>query len=400
MHPADEANQVMVDQMIARGALWSRSLIEAFRATPRHLFLDRIFHYQQNQGWREVKTTSPGRNELRLIYSDRALTTHLSSEGERGPVPISSSSQPSLMAQMLEDMQLRSGLRSLEIGAGTGYNAALLARVVGPVISVDIDRAVLAEAERHLACLPERPVRFHHADGRGGYPAEAPYDRIMVTAATPDLEPAWLEQLGPGGRLLAPLDLTPGLAYLVCGTMVEGHFEGRLTRPAYFMPLREEYEAGRETSAGLLPVAERMSSVVAPWADWGERRSTGYGARLVPMLAFLGWLEGLTVATASGPDGRLNYGVGDLVRGNACWLGAREWRVTGKEGRELGERLWRTFLDAGGPWPTEFLLRAYPPGQEVELPDRSEQGLVYRRQGTACTQVWEMIEVRQRAGEF
>src|SRR5207245_2580927 len=142
-------------------------------------------------------------------------------------VPISSSSQPSLMAQMLEDLRLTPGLRVLEVGAGTGYNAALLAHAVSPaqVVSVDVDREVLSEAWDHLRRFPDRKVILQHADGRAGFAEAAPYDRIMVTAATPDLEPAWLEQLADGGLLLAPLVLAPGLAFVVRGSVSEGVFE-------------------------------------------------------------------------------------------------------------------------------------------------------------------------------
>ena len=126
------------------------------------------------------------------------------------------------MAQMLEDLGLAPGLRVLEIGAGTGYNAALLARVVGAVVSIDVDREVLADARRHLEAFPDRRVELHHADGRLGWPAGAPFDRIQVTAAAEDLEPAWLEQLAPGGVVQAPIDLGPGLAWIVQGVVRDG----------------------------------------------------------------------------------------------------------------------------------------------------------------------------------
>src|SRR5439155_16794110 len=97
--------------------------------------------------WREVITRDPGPEELDLLYTDRALITHLSPRraGTEPQTPVSSSSQPSLMAQMLEDLQLQPGQRALEIGSGTGYNAALLAFMVGPekVVSLDVDREVL-----------------------------------------------------------------------------------------------------------------------------------------------------------------------------------------------------------------------------------------------------------------
>src|SRR5262249_53574548 len=126
--PAEHANQQMVNRLIAEGALWSRALIAAFRATPRHCFLDRVFQFiRKSNRWREMVAREPDAEQLRVLYSDRALITRLGGTGAGiSQVPISSSTQPSLMAQMLEDLKLEAGLSVLEIGAGTGYNAALL----------------------------------------------------------------------------------------------------------------------------------------------------------------------------------------------------------------------------------------------------------------------------------
>src|SRR5262245_8056235 len=98
------ANQRLVDHLIARGSLWSRPLIDAFRATPRHDFLDHFFHFHREEGvYRERRAAPLTAADLRVIYADRAVTTRLSSGQEGGTRPLSSSSQPSLMAQMLED---------------------------------------------------------------------------------------------------------------------------------------------------------------------------------------------------------------------------------------------------------------------------------------------------------
>jgi protein-L-isoaspartate(D-aspartate) O-methyltransferase len=403
MSPAAQANQLLVDQMIAHGALWSRQLIAAFRATPRHLFLDRVYHFLRDGGenvWREVDTHQPGRAELRLIYSDRALTTRMSEPVPgRSAVPISSSSQPSLMAQMLEDLHLEPGLQVLEVGAGTGYNAALLAHVVGRVLSLDVDRCVLAEAAEHLAALPDRVVVLRHGDGRDGCPDEAPFDRILVTASTPDLQPAWLEQLAPGGLLLAPWEPAPGLAYLVRGSVTGAGpvLEGRLIRAAYFMPLRAEEETGRD-GAGTddLPAAEQCRAETPPWGSWAERRSIGSGPGLIPSLAFLAWLRGCTVVVQNQSDGQSLCGVADLVRGNACWLGLREWRVSGDNGHRLGLDLWREFLAAGGPWPTDFRLRACPHGPAAIEP-AADAVRWYRRRGPQCDMLWELFDRRDRS---
>jgi len=391
---ADQANQQMVDRLIAEGALWSPRLIAAFRATPRHCFLNRIFQYQRkHERWREVLTRDLRPEDLRTIYTDRALITRVSPAGRHGPaMPISSSSQPSLMAQMLEDLKLGPGLRVLEVGAGTGYNAALLAHVVDPgaVHSLDVDRSVLAEAWDHLRAFPERDVALHHADGRHGYPEAAPFDRIVMTAATPDLEPTWLEQLADRGLLQAPLALAPGLAYVVRGTVTRGVFHGRLTRAAYFMPLRAEHETG-------VPDVEPqpggdLRTLPAPWSGWFDRRRPRTNwVGFSQSLAFYAWLRGLAVHYRSLDHDQSAYGVSEPAGDALCWLGAQEWHVTGEAGRDLGWSLWRAFLDAGGPWPTEFRVRASA-GCDLQQ-GRPES---YVRHGPRCQQVWELSEPRDR----
>lgn len=387
---ADRANQDLIDRLIAQGALWSPPLVAAFRATPRHRFLNRVYQYQRKQDqWREVDTRDPGPEELRLVYSDRALITRLSATAP--PTPISSSSQPSLMAQMLEDLKLLPGQRVLEVGAGTGYNAALLAHRVGPgrVLAVDVDREVLAEAAGHLEAFPERGVDLRHADGRLGCPEAAPFERLMVTAATPDLEPAWLTQLAEGGLLLAPLALAPGLAYVVCGTVNRGVFHGRLTRAAYFMPLRAEGEPGAQDAGG--PAAGPLQTVRAPWADWFDRRRPRMGwTGFIQALAFYAYLHGLAVAYQSA-DALPSFRVGGFADGCACVLGVHAWQVSGPAGRELGWRLWRDFLDAGGPWPTEFALHASPRGGL-----RADRPESYLHQGPTCQHLWQLLESRER----
>jgi hypothetical protein len=272
-------------------------------------------------------------------------------------------------------------------------------------VSVDVDRRVLAEAERHLRSFPEREVEFLHADGREPLPGGRLFDRVMVTAATPDLEPAWLGEVHEGGMVLAPLALAPGLACTVRGHVHGGVFEGSLVRPAYFMPLREEEGVtgpDPTAAAAALPSPDKLQRVAAPWGDWPERKPSPGAPAYPQALAFLGWLEGLAVAFQSGPDGRPTYGVGDLVHGHACWLGQRDWRVTGSAGHDLGTRLWRTYLDAGGPWPTEFRLRAWPAAATTPswLDGASGARLTYCRDGSRCRQLWELLDPRERPGCF
>jgi len=350
--------------------------------TPAPLSRTRLVWQPKSCRWREQLTREPVDADLRLIYSDRALITHLSRAraGQR-PVPVSSSSQPSLMAQMLEDLRLEPGLRVLEVGAGTGYNSALMAAVVGPdrVRSIDVDRGVLAEAWAHLRQFAERRVALLHADGRLGLPAAAPFDRIMVTASTPRFERAWLEQLAPNGLLSAPVSLAPGLAFVIVGTVAEGVCTARPLRAAYFMPLRAEDEAGADDETGSAG-DEDLQSVAAPWCDWVQRRRLRAGwARLVQSLAFFGLVRGFTIQYRTQQDGQPVFGVGE---GDAhCWYGPTHWLVTGHPGRQLGETLWRAWLDAGGPWPTEFVLRLDLAGDLALRPE-----------------AWAQVERRERGG--
>lgn len=183
MGAADRARAQLVDGMRDGGRLPDRRVEEAFRAVPRHLFL-------------------PGVPVARA-YADEAVPVQ-SVDG----VTTSSASQPSMMAIMLEQLDLRPGHRVLEIGAGTGYNAALMARLVGPagrVVAVDIDAGLVDGAARHLAEAGVAGVTLHCGDGALGHPAAAPYDRIVLTVGSGDVRPEWVAQLAPGGRLLLPL---------------------------------------------------------------------------------------------------------------------------------------------------------------------------------------------------
>jgi protein-L-isoaspartate(D-aspartate) O-methyltransferase len=396
MQAAEAAHHELIDRLIARGTLWSAPLLAAFRATPRHLFLDRVWQHREGR-WRDIDPNNPVEEDLRVLYSDRALTTRVLNPGEgEAPVAISSSSQPSLMAQMLEDLDLAQGQRVLEVGAGTGYNAALIAYVTGGAISIDVDREVLADARRHLEALPDRHVELEHADGREGWERAAPYDRIQVTAASEDVEPAWLDQLVPGGLVQVPVDLAPGLAWIVQGAVRDGLFEGRLVRPAYFMPLRDEDDPGRERHAttSALPMPDRLQSVPAPWASWQDRKLGIEPGDFLPGVALLAWLEGMTLGYATCPDNRPGFGVGDLVQGQACWLAPYDWRISGKGGQELGQRLWRQWLDLGGPRPEDW--RLYEAIEARSLPGATAGRAVFRRQGACCAQLWRLSDQRIR----
>ncbi|MFJ2954047.1 methyltransferase domain-containing protein [Streptomyces sp. NPDC087270] len=174
-------------------------------------------------------------SRLTGAYADRPIATRVV-----GGELVSSSSQPSLMALMCEALDVHGGERVLEIGAGTGYNAALLAHRLGPdtVTTIDLEPEITAAARAHLDAYgteAARSVVVVTGDGALGHPPRAPYDRVIATCELPFVPPAWLEQCTPGGLLLLPL-ATGLVALTVHGPrQAEGRF---LSTPAYFVPLR------------------------------------------------------------------------------------------------------------------------------------------------------------------
>jgi protein-L-isoaspartate(D-aspartate) O-methyltransferase len=169
-------------------------------------------------------------------YRDDAIVTKRDAEG----LAISSSSQPAIMAIMLDQLDLAPGHRVLEIGAGTGYNAALMRHIVGPsgrVVSVDIDRDLTDMARSHLASAGYPDVIVVWADGAEGYAAHAPYDRLIATVGVSDLAPAWLAQVTPEARIVVPLDVG-GTQLSVAFGRSGGHWASQSLAPCGFIRMR------------------------------------------------------------------------------------------------------------------------------------------------------------------
>ncbi len=183
-HPVDEAGlgltgqrvrERLIARLLAEGVADAR-VLEAIRRVPRHLFVDEAIS---------------GR-----AYEDTAL-------------PIGNGqtiSQPLIVARMTEAV-LAAGRpsRVLEIGTGSGYQAAVLAGLVDQVFTVERIGPLLRQARRRFRQLGLDNVRSRHDDGRAGWPEEAPFDAVVVTAAARHVEPAWLAQLAADGVLVAPV---------------------------------------------------------------------------------------------------------------------------------------------------------------------------------------------------
>lgn len=213
----------LIQELKAIGAIRSKPVEEAFRRVARELFLP---------------------EHLRMYaYMDT-------------PLPIGSGqtiSAPHMVCLMNEELRLEVGHKVLEVGAGSGYHACTIAEIVAPI---DIDRSlwghvwtleIVEELADYARCNVEKAgykdrVTVIHGDGSRGLPEYAPFDRILVTAAAPDIPHPLIEQLKPGGILLIPVGRPYSTQILV---KVEKKVDGRITRKnlldVIFVPLRGEY---------------------------------------------------------------------------------------------------------------------------------------------------------------
>lgn len=214
---AGEARAQLVDRLVAAGAVRSEPIEAAFRAVPRHEFVERV--------------------AIETAYADIAIATKRTESGEA----ISSLSQPTMVATMLEHCHLAPGDRVLEIGTGTGYNAALIRYLVGvqhPVVTIELDDELAGMAERRLRRLGIDGVEVIVGDGASGYPDRAPYDCIIVTTGAPGVAPAWVDQLVDGGRLVAPIVDASGLGAVHCSAKRGADLQEEATVPCGFLPMR------------------------------------------------------------------------------------------------------------------------------------------------------------------
>lgn len=200
----------MTRRQIAARGLRDPRLLAAFESVPRHLFVPE--EYRQRS------------------YAD-------------GPLPIGygqTISQPYIVALMTHLLELTGRERVLEVGTGSGYQAAILSRLAAEVHTMEIVPELFAQAERTLSELGCANVHCHLADGSLGWTAAAPYDGILVTAAAPSAPRALLDQLAEGGRLVLPVG---GLGYqeLEIWRKENEEFKRKSSLGVAFVPLRGEY---------------------------------------------------------------------------------------------------------------------------------------------------------------
>lgn len=230
----------LATQLAAAGHLPDDCWRRAFEQTPRHVFVPEFF---ADHNGTLISGDDPRQREewLAAVYTDDTLVTQLNRVPGVEPMwATSSSTMPSLMADMLHSLEVRDGHTVLEIGTGTGYNAALLAHRLGAdrVTSIDINGDLVALARERLAGLGHA-VHLVAGNGEHGVPQRAPYDRIIATCAVPQVPPAWVAQLAPDGLIVVDLGGELVRSLTVLRKTGPGTVTGRFsTKPGNFMWLR------------------------------------------------------------------------------------------------------------------------------------------------------------------
>mgnify|MGYP001309699519 CR=1 FL=1 len=424
------ASSVGTDELAeARGRLAGRlrasgvagaAVSEAFRTVPRHVFVS-------------------GESAAEA-YEDTAIVVKSDAVG----LPVSASTQPAMMAIMLEQAGLAAGQRVLEVGTGTGYNAALIAEIVGDrgsVVTIDVESDLADRARASLAAAGYPDVVVVQGDGADGVPGHAPYDRVIVTAGVWDLAPRWLAQLGPGGRIVAPISVR-GIQLSVAFEHAATRWAGRSARRCGFIRMTGR-SAGPEAvvplgpqpglhaviadgpAPGAGPLHEALSGAEAEIAAPAGLRVSGIAeladldlwlaltepglsrlnmmgrheghanqsqrriARRLPLggLARYDAAGRLAVASVAVPS---RLAGGDLPRGVA-------FRGYGPGGAALATHLAERAVvwdELGRPGAGRLELAAWPPGTRPEAPEGT---MIIRRPGTVLVAGWSAAAQRGAA---
>ncbi|MCK9872155.1 methyltransferase domain-containing protein [Nocardiopsis dassonvillei] len=367
-NPEDLSSRLVEE--IAPSLAWR----DTFERVPRHRFIpDRIW-IEDGDELSTLDRSDDPEAWLRACYTNQPVITQIDDGDPTGRGHSSSSaSMPSIVALMLEATDLAAGQRVLEIGTGTGWNAALLADRVGAgnVTSVEIDPAVAARAEENLEGYG---VRVVVGDGEKGCPPDALYDRVLATAAVQRVPYPWVEQTVPGGRIVTPWGTSfhnGTLLRLQVGA--DGTASGRFGGNAGFMWVR-----GQRTPHGTLdervrPDHEYTESTtdLHPYEPVGDfDASFAIGLRVPGMKDLLVFDDDV--------PGNPDYTVYLMDPGSDSWAswrvrsGYREFRVRQHGPRHLFEELagaYAWWQEAGRPEHSRFGVTVTRQGQRVWLDD-------------------------------
>jgi protein-L-isoaspartate(D-aspartate) O-methyltransferase len=361
-----------VAQLQEMGAIRSPAVERAFRRVPRHRLVESFYDYPVPppgstpaplEPFQYVPTIydpdNPSPEHLDILYADRAIATRVA-DGRS----TSSTSQPALVASMLEQLELSPGLKVLEIGAGTGYNAALMAEIIedqSRIVSLDIQSDVVEQTRRLLTTAGYPDINILLRDGFEGAPETAPHNRIVATVGCSDLSPHWVEQLHPEGFMLIPL-AHGGWHPLVRVWRQDEKVMGRIVGFSGFMRIQGEMATAgpwpHHQNASLAPDMTKAQRLPL-WDDFEvEELRRGGGASFGGFYYFLALRDHRTFSSMARPRG---YGLHDSEAGSVL--------ISPEEGHIL--------LD-GDPSLYEHLSHLYAGWQAVGSPKLTDYAMEFQ----------------------
>ncbi|WP_338672210.1 methyltransferase, FxLD system [Streptomyces sp. SCSIO 30461] len=389
---AERLRNALVDQLRAAGHARTPAVETALRTVPRHVFVPEA--------------------SLEDAYANAPVHIKYDTDG----TSISCASQPGVVALMLDQLEAQPGERILELGAGTGYNAGLLAHLVGEsghVTTLDVDDDLVEGARAHLAVAGITNVQAVTRDGALGYTEAAPYDRIIATVGAHGVPHAWLQQLAPGGRLLVPQRLKGTVSRSIAYEQRDGRWVSLGSEMNTFMPLRRgiadddrrviplstDGAVRLQAPAGLNIDADALAGVL------DQPHTEEWTGMTVRAMESPEWME--LFVTCSLPSGLIRMlfpqsAKGTLLtedpypsstavvdKGAVTYLARR----LSKEKTHDGDRLWEFGVIGHGPGSDELVARV---ADAIRTWDRD-----YRdREATFEIQPLDAPEIEQRPGLF
>jgi protein-L-isoaspartate(D-aspartate) O-methyltransferase len=365
----------------------SKATEQAYLATPRHLFVSRFREWGSPE-WRHVTPENLAQH-LPALYADRPLVLF----GEDDANLFSTISQPSFVLRMLDMLQLQPDQTVFELGAGSGWNAALMGHLVGRggrVFSLELIPEVATAAAVAVQAHGLTNVSIVAADGGDGYPAGAPYDRALFTAGAYDLPRAFYDQLRDGGLLMAVIKVEGGGDTLVVLRKTNNHFESIDSMSCAFVQFRGKRQvdglepAAPQTLPGWPELQKQEVSRTRFW--WAGKGQESLAWRTMTIRFFLGISEPRfrafkTDKNPSRPQEELYFGLWDqnlrslVLAQDDCLIayGNDSART------QLVEKV-RQWVDLGMPSAASFKLSVYPNDSRVE--PRENQWAVKRSEST------------------
>jgi protein-L-isoaspartate(D-aspartate) O-methyltransferase len=391
MDAVEEYQRKLLEQtrQIYRETPITQSTELAYLATPRHRFVTR-YRERGSKDWRLVNEANVAEHAA-ILYSDRPLVLYGDDDAN---IP-STISQPSFVLHMLDLLDLKAGDKVFELGAGSGWSAAMMGCLVGPqgsVISVEIIPEVAKRAAEAVAALGIANVQIIEGDGGNGFSDAAPFDRVIYTAGIFDLPRHSYDQVRDSGLLLDPIKTSGGGDSLFLLRKVGDHFESQESMPCGFVPVTGKYE-----SQSMEPTT--LEKAVLAWPElqnrevsrrrfwWGGKRQGPLGVlgafATLGVRSFLGIVEPtfrVFKAADNGQDKpeRGFFGLWDAESGSLV-LAQDDWLIAyGNSTAEdrLLEILHR-WLSLGMPAAACLDLKVYP----IDVPVNAghQQWLVKRR---------------------